>query len=231
MKEPGPQSYQVPFRAADLRSGESAYGYVIVVSAFLLMAVIWMAFYSFGIFFKPVLKEFGWTRAATAGAFSLCSFIQGLLAIAMGALTDRLGPRLVMTLCGFVLAAGYLLMSQINTLWQLYLFFSVVLGIGIGMGGSFAPMMTLTARWFIRKRGMMTGIVASGTGPGAVIGPPLANVLISYYGWRTSFTVLGLTVFIVMVLCALPLKRAPGHVTVASTGGRDQGIPAMGQLP
>ena len=96
--------------------GESGYGYVIVSSAFLLMTVMWMGFYSFGIFFKPVLREFGWTRAVTAGAFSLCSLIQGLLAIAMGALTDRFEPRLVMTLCGFLLAAGYLLMSQINTL-------------------------------------------------------------------------------------------------------------------
>ena len=145
-------------------TGESTYGYVIVTSAFLLMAVMWMAFYSFGIFFKPVLKEFGWTRAVTAGAFFLCSFIQGLLAIAMGALTDRFGPRLVMTLCGFLLAAGYVLMSQLSSLWQLYLFFSIILG--IGMGGSFAPLMTLTARWFVRRRGMMTGIVASGTGLG-----------------------------------------------------------------
>ena len=127
MKESGPQSHQFPFRAIDLRSGESTYGYVIVTSAFLLMAVMWMAFYSFGIFFKPVLKEFGWTRAVTAGAFSLCSFIQGLLAIAMGALTDRFGPRLVMTLCGFLLAAGYVLMSQLSSLWQLYLFFSIIL--------------------------------------------------------------------------------------------------------
>ena len=196
--------------------GESGYGYVIVSSAFLLMTVMWMGFYSFGIFFKPVLREFGWTRAVTAGAFSLCSLIQGLLAIAMGALTDRFGPRLVMTLCGLLLAAGYLLMSQLNALWQLYLFFSII--VGIGMGGSFAPLMTLTARWFVRRRGMMTGIVASGTGLGAVIGPLLAGVLISHYGWRTSFTVLGVTIFVVMILCALPLKRAPGHITGGSAG-------------
>lgn len=226
MKESGPQSYQFPFPATVLRSAESTYGYVIVSSAFLLMAVMWMAFYSFGIFFKPVLREFGWTRAVTAGAFSLCSFIQGLLAIAMGGLTDRFGPRLVMTLCGFLIAAGYVLMSQITTLWQLYLFFSIILG--IGMGGSFAPMMRLTARWFIQRRGMMTGIVASGTGLGAVIGPPLAGILISRYGWRASFAALGLTVFVVMILGALPLKRAPGHAAGAPTEGPGQSIQQEG---
>jgi MFS family permease len=174
------------------------------------MVVMWTAFYSFGIFFKPVLNEFGWTRAVTTGAFSLCSVIQGLLAIAMGGLTDRYGPKVVMTICGVFLAAGYLLMSHLSSLWQLYLFFSVILG--IGMGGSFAPLMTLTARWFVRKRGMMTGVVVSGTGVGVLAGPPVAEILITHYGWRTSYSVLGAVVLVVMVLCAQLLKSAPGHM-------------------
>jgi MFS family permease len=192
---------------------DNRYGYVIVSSAFLLMVAMWTAFYSFGIFFKPILNEFGWTRAVTAGAFSLCSVIQGLLAIAMGGFTDRFGPRVVMTICGIFLAAGYLLMSHLNSLWQLYLFFSVI--VGIGMGGSFAPLMTLTARWFVRKRGMMTGVVVSGTGVGALAGPPVAQILMTHYGWRTSYTVLGAVVLVVMVFCAQLLRSAPGHMRKA----------------
>lgn len=210
------QSFSPHSSSTDLSDGESSYGYVIVASAFVLMAVMWMAFYSFGIFFKPVLKEFGWSRAVTAGAFSLCSFIQGLLAVVMGALADRFGPRLVMAMCGVLLAAGYVLMSQLHTLWQFYLFFSIILG--VGMGGSFAPLMTLTARWFTARRGTMSGIVASGTALGAVIGPPLAGVLIAAHGWRTSFAVLGVTVLVVMLLGALPLKRAPGHGAAGAAG-------------
>ncbi len=189
---------------------EDRYGYVIVSSGFVLMCVMWTAFYTFGIFFKPVLHEFGWTRAVTAGAFSLSSVIQGLLAIVMGGLTDRFGPRVVMTLCGLFLAAGYLLMSQLTSLWQLYLFYSVILG--IGMGGSFAPLLTLTARWFVKRRGLMTGLVVSGTGVGALVGPPLAGILISHYGWRTSYAALGVVVLVVMVVGAQLLKSAPGHL-------------------
>ena len=200
----------VPAKPDDDAGMENRYGYVIVSSAFMLMCVMWTAFYSFGIFFKPVLAEFGWTRAATAGAFSLCSFIQGLLAIAMGGLTDRFGPRVVMTLCGLFLAAGYLLMSQLNSLLQLYLFFSVILG--IGMGGSFAPLLTLTARWFIKRRGLMTGLVVSGTGVGALVGPPVAGILISHYGWRTSYIAIGAIVLVMMVLLAQLLKSAPGQM-------------------
>jgi MFS family permease len=204
--------------------GDDRYGYVIVATGFVLMSVMWMAFYTFGIFFKPVLKEFGWTRAATAGAFSLCSVIQGLLAIAMGGLTDRFGPRVVMTLCGAFLAAGYLLMSQLSSLWQLYLFYSVILG--IGMGGSFAPLLTLTARWFVKSRGMMTGLVVSGTGVGALVGPPLAGILISRYGWRASYAAFGAVLLVVMVLCAQLLKSAPGH---ARGGGGGAARPGAGQ--
>jgi MFS family permease len=197
---------------------------VIVSSGFLLMCVMWTAFYTFGIFFKPVLNEFGWTRAVTAGAFSLCSVIQGLLAIVMGGLTDRFGPRVVMTLCGLILAAGYLLMSQLSSLWQLYLFYSVILG--IGMGGSFAPLLTLTARWFVKRRGMMTGLVVSGTGVGALVGPPLAGILISRYGWRVSYAALGVVVLVVMVLGAQLLRSAPGHVR---SGGHDKDGDEVGQ--
>jgi MFS family permease len=204
----------------DPAAGESRYGYVIVASAFVMMAVMWTAFYSFGIFFKPVLKEFGWSRAVTAGGFSLCSFIQGLLSVVMGALADRFGPRIVMALCGVLLAAGYILMSQLHTLWQFYLFFSIVLG--VGMGGSFAPLLTLTARWFTTRRGAMSGIVASGPALGAVIGPPLASTLIAGHGWRTSFAVLGITVLIVMLIGVLPLRRAPGHSDAAQPGGSIQ---------
>jgi MFS family permease len=208
-------------RPVDTSDPENPYGYVIVFSAFLLMTVIWMSFYSFGIFFKPVLADFGWTRAATAGAFSLSSFIQGLLAIVMGGLTDRFGPRIVMTICGILIAAGYLLMSQISSMWHLYLFFSVILG--VGMGGSFAPLMTLTARWFIRRRGTMTGIVAAGTGVGGLIGPPLAEALISRYGWRVSYAVIGVVVLVVMILGSQFLRSAPGHNLGAARKGDQQG--------
>lgn len=138
----------------------------------------------------------------------------------MGGFTDRFGPRVVMTLCGVLLAAGYLLMSQINSLWHLYLFFSIILG--IGMGGSFAPLMTLTARWFVKRRGMMTGIVVSGAGVGALMGPPVAGILISRHGWRVSYVVLGVAVLVLMVLGAQLLKPAPGQMRKGGQSGDRQ---------
>src|SRR4030067_687217 len=89
------------------------YGYVVVGASLMIMSIMWAGYYAFGVFFKPVLHEFGWTRAMIAGAFSLASVVNAVLAIAMGGLTDRFGPRIVMTFCGSLLGLGFILMSQI----------------------------------------------------------------------------------------------------------------------
>ena len=184
------------------------YGYVIVTVAFIIMLAIFGINYSFGIFFKPILAEFGWTRAITTGAFSLAWIVTGLISIFMGALNDRLGPRVVLSLCGFLSGLGYVLMSQITSLWQLYLFYGVIIGAGIS---AFIPMVSTVARWFVRRRSMMTGIVAAGIGAGALIVPPLANLLIVRYQWRTSYMILGIIVIVVVILCSQFLKRDPAQ--------------------
>jgi hypothetical protein len=66
-------------------------GYYVVIAAFFGMMIIFGAYHAFGVFFKPLLTEFGWTRAVTSGAFSLSQIVHGMLGIFMGGLTDRLG--------------------------------------------------------------------------------------------------------------------------------------------
>ncbi len=190
------------------------YGYIIVVVAFLLMLMMWGAYYSFGIFFEPLLAEFGWTKAMTSGAFSLSFFLTGILGVFAGRLTDRFGPRVVLTVGGFFLGLGYLLVSQTSTVWQLYLFYGVV--VALGMSASVIPLQSTIARWFAKRRGTMNGIIISGIGVGMVIIPPIAQWLISSYGWRTSYIVVGITALVTIILTAQFLRRDPGK---------------MGQLP
>ncbi len=175
---------------------------------------------AFGVFFKPMLSEFGWTRALTSGAASVLAFMEGLLGIVMGALNDKVGPRVVLTVCGFLLGAGYLLMSQIETAWQFYLFNGIM--VGIGMSGIVVPMMSMIARWFVVRRSTMTGIVSTGYGVGALIAPTAANWLISAYDWRMSYKILGGVVLVVVVFAAQILKRNPPSMErqVYAEGGR-----------
>ena len=192
------------------RQAKFFYGYIVVAAAFLIITVMWGATYSFGVFFKPLLEEFGWTRAMTSGAFSLSLVLTGLFSVVAGKLTDRFGPRKVMTVCGVFLGSGYLLASQINTLWQLYLFYGVI--VGVGMGGSFVPLASTVARWFVRRRGMMTGLAASGIGMGVLIMPPIASWIIAGYGWRTSYRVVGMVALVLIMSVAQFLRRDPGQV-------------------
>jgi len=192
------------------------YGYIIVFVAFLIMMIMWGTFYSFGIFFEPILAEFGWSRAVTSGAFSLSMVLTGFFAIVAGKLNDRFGPRIVMTGCGLFLGAGYLLMSRIDAIWQLYLFYGLI--IGIGSGGSFVPLASTVSRWFFRKRGLMTGIIAAGIGFGTMIMPPLASWLISIYGWRASYMIMAGVASVLIISAAQFLRRDPGQVGMVPYG-------------
>ena len=115
-----------------------------------------------------------------------------------------------MTACGFLLGVGYLLMSQISTIWHLYLVYGVI--IGIGMSGGAVPLMSTVARWFVQRRGLMTGIAVSGIGLGTMIVPPLASWLISNHGWRISYMIAGILALVLVIFAAQFLRRDPTQV-------------------
>jgi MFS family permease len=202
------------------------YGYIVVAVAFLIMLMMWGAYYSFGVFFEPLLAEFGWTKATTSGAFSLSFFLTGLLGVFAGKLTDRFGPRIVLTVCGFFLALGYVLVSQTNALWQLYLFYGGI--VALGMSASVIPLQSTVARWFVRRRGAMNGTVVSGIGMGMVVVPPVANWLISSYSWRTSYVVVSISALVLIISSAQFLKRDPAKIGQLPYG--EDGLEAKGDL-
>ena len=197
------------------------YGYIVVAATLCIMVVMYGTRSAFGVFFKPMLTEFGWTRALTSGALSLSMVVQGSLAIIMGGLNDRFGPRIVLTLCGFLLGLGCLLMSRISTVWQIYLFYGII--IGVGMSGVFVPLLSTVARWFIKRRNVMTGIAVAGIGIGSLIAPPAANWLISAYDWRVSYIIIGCLVLVGGVLAAQFLRRDPTMVGQVPYGGDELG--------
>jgi MFS family permease len=192
------------------------YGYVVVAAALLLIILDYGSRLTIGVFFKPMLNEFEWSRALTSGAVTLSMLGQGTGAVMMGRLNDKLGPRFVMTLCGCLLGAGYLLMAMVHGVWQLYLFYGVI--IGLGMSGVFTSLLSTVARWFVKRRGLMAGIVSAGTGIGQLVAPPITNQLISLYDWRISYLILGGIVLVFGVILAQLLKRDPGKMGLAPYG-------------
>ncbi len=185
------------------------YGYIVAAASFFIMILAQGLFIIFGVFINPLLDEFGWTRATISGAFSLSTIIQGVLGIAMGGLVDRFGPRTVVTVCGVFLGAGYLLMSQVNSIWQIYLFYGVI--IGIGGSGLWVPLLSPISRWFIDRRSLMTGIVMSGMTVGGIIAPLIVSRLIVAYDWRQTFVFLGSAALLGIIVFAQFYKSDRGR--------------------
>ena len=201
---------------AGVKKPKLFYGYIVAAAAVSIMTIVWGANRTFGVFLEPMLDEFGWTRAGISGAFTLCMVVMGLVAIVAGRLTDKIGPRPVLLTCGFFLGLGYILISWVSAIWQLYLFYGVI--IGIGMSGTFAPLLSLVARWFVRRRALMSGVLVAGPAFGIVVMPLVSSLLISAYGWRNSYVILGGIVLVIVVSAALFLKRDPGGMGLVPYG-------------
>ncbi|MDD4877113.1 MAG: MFS transporter [Dehalococcoidales bacterium] len=205
-----------PLLSTEVRDPRFFYGYIILLVSFVILMIVWGTQFSFGVFFKPVLNQFDWTRTATSGAYSLSMVLNGFFGIFAGRLSDRFGPRLVVTVCGFLVGLGYLLISQISAIWQMYLLYGVL--ISVGLAGMWVPLLSTVARWFTKRRGLASGIAASGIGVGTVIMPPLANQLITSYSWRTSYIIISLIVLVITVTIAQSLRRDPSQKGLLAYG-------------
>ena len=195
------------------------YGYNIVAAGFVIQAVVIGAMFTYGVFFKNFQAELGWSRAIISGASSLAFLIMGAVGILAGKLNDRIGPRVLIVVSGISLGLGYLLMSQLQTLWQLYLLYGVLVGVGL----STHDVITLStvARWFVKRRGMMSGIVKVGTGAGQLMVPLIATALIAVYGWRSAYIILGALILMILVAVAQILRRDPQGKGLLPDGGSD----------
>ena len=189
------------------------YGYVVLTAVFFIMALVYGSQTSFGVFFKPLSNELYWTRAGTSGAFALNMIVSGFLGILAGDLSDRFGPRKIVSLGCVIISAGYLLCSTINSLWQLYLYFGIV--VAIGQSAIYVSLLSVLARWFTRQRGLMSGIGISGLGFGIGVIPVFASHLIESFTWRSSFLILGATNMVLLLLFAQILRKGPGSQILA----------------
>jgi len=192
------------------------YGWVIVLLALFIVPAQGIAVYSFGIFLRPLTLEFGWERGAASGAFSAMMLIGGGLAIIAGRLADKYGPRLLLTINGLLYGLGFLLISRVSSLLQMYLIWGVIMGLAFSCG--FIPIVSTIPRWFIKKRGVALGVAVAGYGLGEIISPPLAQWLISSYGWRQAAIILGIIILVLVIPLAQFMKHSPQRMGLKPYG-------------
>jgi MFS family permease len=186
------------------------YGYIMVIAAFFIMLAYSATRSVFGIFFDPMVTQFGWSAALLSGVFSLSIVMDGTSGILWGRLTDKWGPKKVLIACGLLGGAGYILLALVTNIWQMYLIYGVI--IGIGMGGIFVPVNTTLPRWFVARRNVANGLSLVGMGVGTLIMSPIAYWLVTTYKWPASYVIVGIAFLIIVVTAALFTKSDPAEV-------------------
>jgi len=194
------------------RKGKRA-GWLVVLAAFLGVMVSFgsLLVFTFSVFLKPLSNEFGWSREAISSAFGIAALTIAVCSPGLGHLLDRFGPRRVIVPCMAVYATAFTSLAFLTPhLAHLYFVF-LVIGI-VGNGTTQMGYARAVSSWFDDRRGMALALVMAGTGVGSIVLPPFAQHLISLYGWRTAYVVLGLLVFLFgLPLTALFVREKPGH--------------------
>jgi MFS family permease len=187
------------------------------------LSMISMAFWfgtrtTFSLFFVALIDHFHWGRAEAAGAQSIAMMVYMIMAPIVGTLVDRIGPRKVIVPGIFLTGIGFLLCTQIRTLFQFYLFFGIIVGMGVTCL-SIAPFTVILAHWFERKRGTANGLAGVGIGLGIFILVPLIQYLISSQGWQFAFFIFSLLIFAIpLPLNAIFLKHRPQEMGLLTDG-------------
>lgn len=187
--------------------GDLFYGWVIVGCTFVILCVAYGIQFTFGVFMPAISADTGWDRASLSVPYSLYVFIYSALGVVTGRLTDRWGPRVVIMGGGCLVGTGIMLMSQVSALWQIYLFLGLVAA--AGMSAAFVPCNVTVVRWFTQRRGLALSITSSGASFGNFLFPPLTAALITAYGWRTTYLLLGMLGAAVISLGAAFVVRDP----------------------
>jgi MFS family permease len=171
-----------------------------------------------------IQAEFAVDRAGASLPYTVTTIGFAIGGVALGRVADRFGITVPLFIGAIALGIGFMLAALSGSYWQ----FLVVQAVLIGMFGSsatFGPLVADVSQWFLRQRGIAVAIVASGNYLAGTIWPPFLQQAISDYGWRATYTGIGILCLVTMMPLALLLRRRPAfhdHASPASgssTGG------------
>jgi MFS family permease len=171
----------------------------------------------------PLHDEFGWSRATISAAVSINLVLFGVISPFAAALMDRLGMRRVVAGALVLVAAGSGLTVFMTASWQLLLCWGVLVGVGTG-SMSMAFVATVTGRWFVRHRGLVSGVLTAAGATGQLVFLPLVAALATDHGWRTPALVVAAAALAVVPLVLLLLRDHPADVGTTAYGASPEEV-------
>lgn len=164
--------------------------------------------YAFSAFFGPMTAEFGWSRAQTSGAASFRSTQGGIAGPIVGWLVDKFGSRNIILSSAVISGLGFVLMTQVNSLISFYLIYGLVVSVGMS-GMLYIPSFTVIAKWFSKRLSLAFSLLTIGAALGGTLWSPVAAWLISSFGWRSAFLVLGIAIWIIVIPLSFIIVESP----------------------
>ncbi|MCU1470860.1 MAG: putative MFS-type transporter YcxA [Glaciihabitans sp.] len=170
-----------------------------------------------GVLMEPLHDEFGWSHGTIGAAVSVNVLLYGLISPFAAALMDRFGIRLVVASALLLIAAGSGLTVFMTQPWQLVATWGLLVGIGVG-SMSMPFVATITGRWFVRQRGLVTGVLTAAGATGQLVFLPLIARLARDHGWRTPALLVAGAALVVVPLVLLFIRDFPSDVGVTAYG-------------
>ena len=206
-------------------------GWIIVGAICVTMFFIWGAINSVAVFFVPVLKHFGWSRAEFSFALSIGWITGGAAGPVIGLLADRVNPKKMMIVGAAITGILWVLLSRSTTYGE-FIAINGLFGICVGASTTI-PCSLIIASWFERQRGLAIGIAFAAAPIGGAAITPAVSHIIATWGWRAGYLALGLPiVFIVVPMIVFLVRPAGSSDSAASSVPSAEGhAPAPVQLP
>ncbi len=163
--------------------------------------------YGWSIFVVPLENEFGWSRSETSLTFTISIMAMCLSMLAGGMFNGKQDkPLISMIISAVLIAAGFILTSQANSLMAFYICYGVLCGAGVGF--AYVEIIGVISKWFPAKQGIISGMMMMAFGMGAMVLGPVCTALMGNAGWRTVFVMLGIIMSIVLAVSGVLMKAA-----------------------
>ncbi|MFC7762866.1 MFS transporter [Catellatospora bangladeshensis] len=170
-----------------------------------------------GVLIDPLQQEFGWSRGTISLAVSVNLVLYGLTSPFAAALMERFGMRRVVSGALLLVAAGSGLTVFMSASWQLVLCWGLLVGLGTG-SMALAFVATFTSRWFVRHRGLVTGVLTAGGAAGQLVFLPLLAALVQSYDWRVAALTVAGSALLVVPLVLWLLRDSPADIGITAYG-------------
>jgi sugar phosphate permease len=208
----------------------SLWPWLVAVTAFVALVAAGSFRAAPSVLIEPLQADFGWSRATISAAVMVNLILYGLTSPFAAALMDRFGMRAVVAGALTLIAVGSGLTLFITESWQLILCWGVLVGLGAG-SMALAFVATVTNRWFVRCKGLVTGVLTAGGAAGQLVFLPILAWLADHRSWQAVSITVSLAALAVVPIVLVFLRNRPQDVDTVAYGAGEPGYPAPAPAP